>query len=177
MKPFPLSKIRLRAGTASVEFAIVLVLLVPMLIGVWEIGRLVNIQQRVVNAAREGARQASTGEKTTAEVKQFVLDYLKVAGITKITKQASTADDVKAGGKVYVEVKVFNLTGQEVKNADARDALQNYRLQVTVTILFRDVELSPTNYFLEPDRTVTSTVHWICMKDVPLQVNQDIPLY
>jgi Flp pilus assembly protein TadG len=35
--------------------------LVPLMLGVWEVGRLVHVQQVVVNATREGARLAAQG--------------------------------------------------------------------------------------------------------------------
>ena len=39
-----------------------------LLMGVWEVGRLVQVEQLLNNAAREGARQASTSNVTTAGV-------------------------------------------------------------------------------------------------------------
>ncbi len=166
-----------RTGAAAIEFALVLVVLVPFLLGVWEIGRLVNVQQTIHSSAREGARQASTGERSTKEVQEFVLDFLTTSGFTKIDKLAANEADVQSGGKVYVEVKVYDLDGNEKVGMDAKDAQQNYKIEVTTTVLFNDVEFSPTNYFLGEDRTVSATVSWNCMKDIPLKVNQQIPLY
>jgi Flp pilus assembly protein TadG len=49
-----------RRGVAAVETAVVLnFFLVPLLIGIWEMGRLVQVQQIVANSAREGARLAA----------------------------------------------------------------------------------------------------------------------
>ncbi len=51
-----------RAGVATVEFAAALsFVLAPMLLGLWEMGRAVHVQQVVSNAAREGARLAAQG--------------------------------------------------------------------------------------------------------------------
>lgn len=51
-----------RSGAAAVEMAVVMnLVLVPLLLGVWEVGRLVHVQQVVVNATREGARLAAQG--------------------------------------------------------------------------------------------------------------------
>lgn len=51
-----------RAGIATVEAALVLSLVVvPLMLGVWEIGRLVYAQQVVATAAREGCRLAAQG--------------------------------------------------------------------------------------------------------------------
>jgi len=52
-----------RSGAAAVEFAIVMnFVLVPLMIGVWELGRVVFVQQLVASAAREGARLAAQGQ-------------------------------------------------------------------------------------------------------------------
>src|SRR5262245_18175606 len=54
--------VRQRSGTASVECGVVLMfVLVPLILGVWEVGRLVFCQQVIVNACGEGARMASQG--------------------------------------------------------------------------------------------------------------------
>src|SRR5262249_8726464 len=70
-----------RRGAAAVELALVLPLIIILLTGIWEVGRMVEVQQILSNAAREGARQASTGQITNADVEQVVVQYLNVAGI------------------------------------------------------------------------------------------------
>ena len=54
---------RQRNASACVECAVCLLFLVPLLIGLWEVGRLVEVEQFLNNAVREGGRQASTGMK------------------------------------------------------------------------------------------------------------------
>lgn len=97
---------RPRSGVAAVETAVVLTfLLVPLLIGIWEMGRLVQVQQIVANSAREGARLAaqartinSTGTPTLVtaavappnalglpNVKAAVFQTLVGAGLNKLT--------------------------------------------------------------------------------------------
>lgn len=88
-----------RRGVAAIELAFVTALLVvPLLIGIWEVGRLVQVQQIVSNAAREGARlsaQAFTintaGVPTqikvntgSVNVRHAVYDYLHGAGLTRL---------------------------------------------------------------------------------------------
>ena len=88
-----------RGATAAVEFGITAPLLVTLLLGIWEVGRLVQVQQLTNNAVREAGRQASTGKRTADQVQQAALNYLTRAGIntagatvtlTNIT-EASTA--------------------------------------------------------------------------------------
>src|SRR4051794_34205705 len=48
-----------RRGVAAVEFALVLPFLLLLLIGVWELGRMIQVQMILHNAARDGARLAA----------------------------------------------------------------------------------------------------------------------
>jgi Flp pilus assembly protein TadG len=165
-----------RRGVAAVECAAALIFLIPLLLGVWEVGRLVSVQQLLSNGAREGGRQASTGLKTSAEVRTGVLTYLQNAGLSKLTAVAANADDLAGGGKVLVDVRVYDTADNLRSGVDASAALQNERIEVTVIILYKDVSLSPTAAFLEPDAQVKATVSWRSMKDIPITVNNTIPL-
>src|SRR5438046_9592422 len=49
---------KLEAGTAIVEGALALLLLITFLFGIMEAGRLFNVQETLTDAAREGARVA-----------------------------------------------------------------------------------------------------------------------
>src|SRR5947209_6013610 len=71
-----------RRGTAAVELAVCLPFLMILLVGVWEVGRMVEVKQLMCNAVREGGRQAATGTQTTAQVKQYVVNYLNTNGIS-----------------------------------------------------------------------------------------------
>ena len=88
-----------RRGVASVELAAVfLFVVVPLLIGVWEVGRLVQVQQVVANSAREGARLAAQGytingfasptqimvNSGSPNVHDSVYQYLYAAGLTNL---------------------------------------------------------------------------------------------
>jgi len=66
-----------------VEFALVVVIVLLLLIGVSEFGRAWNICQVLSNAAREGARLAAlpTGFTTAAAVRSRIDDYLTSAGM------------------------------------------------------------------------------------------------
>jgi len=108
-------------GTAAVEMAFVMsFILPPLLLGTWEVGRMFNVKETLSNAAREGARQASAGRITNAQVQQVVLNYLTNAGIP-------------TGNAV---VTVSDLTNP---GADATTASQFDQFQVGVTLPFKDV--------------------------------------
>ncbi len=73
-------RIHRRSGTACVELAVVLPVLVLLLTGIWEVGRMVEATQVVSNAAREGVRCAANGNKSVAQVDTAVKNYLIAAG-------------------------------------------------------------------------------------------------
>jgi Flp pilus assembly protein TadG len=53
-----------RRGAAVVEFAILIGPMLLLLAGTWEVGRFIEAQQILTNAAREGVRLAVTGQNT-----------------------------------------------------------------------------------------------------------------
>lgn len=73
-----------RRGIAIAEFAMIMTfILVPMMAGVWDIARFVDINQILTRAAREGVVQASRNQDPSQSVK----DYIQAAGLdpTKLT--------------------------------------------------------------------------------------------
>ncbi|HEX3998015.1 MAG TPA: TadE/TadG family type IV pilus assembly protein [Pirellulales bacterium] len=75
-----------RRGTAVVEAAVILPILLTMMFGVWEVGRMIEVSQILDNAAREGARLAAGGyvngtAVTTAQVQTAVQNYMTAAGL------------------------------------------------------------------------------------------------
>jgi Flp pilus assembly protein TadG len=108
----------------AVEAALVLPVLVIVLLGVWEVGRLVQVNQLLENAAREGARLAAGGYVngvgvTSAMVQQAVRDYLTAAGLP-------------AGTVNGAQIQVTNLSAN--KWSDPVDAQPRDQFRVTVTI-------------------------------------------
>ena len=75
--------VKKRDGQNLVEFAIVVVLLLALLLGIVEFGRVWMTFQVVTNASREGARVAAlpTGFSTTADVSTKVTDYMNSANL------------------------------------------------------------------------------------------------
>lgn len=146
-----------RAAHAAVELAVCLPLLLIMLVGVWEVGRLVEVQQLLCNAVREGGRQASTGNKDLASVQQYVVNYLNTNGISKVSK---------------TDVTFTNLT--DTTRKDPTDAEQLDQLRVSVTVPADNVRWvllkSVTGV-----QNLTASADWFCMRDVPITVNTVIP--
>jgi Flp pilus assembly protein TadG len=146
-----------RTGAACIEFAVILIFLMPLLLGVWEVGRLVEVEQFLNNAAREGGRQASAGNLNTAAVQQIVVNYLTTNGIPCDTTM----------------VTVTNLTSSS--RNDPTKAQQLDQFQVTVTIPFNSVRWVILNQ-ITSTKNLSATVVFYSMNDVPLTINTIIPL-
>lgn len=146
-----------RRGVAAVEFAVVLPLLCVLIFGVWEVSRLINVQQVMCNAVREGGRQVSTGVRSYAEIKQVVVNYLAEQNITITTSDVSIANSTNAS------------------NTDPTVAAQLDRFRVTVTVAIASVRwLSPGFYKFTGNMTASSD--WFSMNDTPLTVSNDVPI-
>lgn len=171
-----------RRGVAAVELAMVTMLfIVPVLFGVWEVGRLVQVQQIVSNAAREGARLAaqaytvrtdgtttqisrdSTGG--TPNVRNYVYQYLYAAGLTNI--QNTTAD-------LTVTFTFLAARSDGLPSTEPYQGQKGQPFQVTVTLndwsKVRWVNLGLVN-----PSSVTSTVTWQMLIDDPFTVNTGLP--
>ncbi len=146
-----------RRGTAAVEVAVCLPLLMTLIIGAWEVGRLVEVKQLLCNAVREGGRQAATGSATTDQVQQYVINYLNTNGITGVTTSMVTFQD---------------LTNPSVTDPTA--AAQMDRLRVSVTVPYTAFRWSLLSQ-ITSDTTLSASADWFSMVDAPITVNTTIP--
>jgi Flp pilus assembly protein TadG len=147
-----------RRGTAAVEAAFsIAVLLLPLLLGAWEMGRMVEVQQVLTNGAREGCRQASTGKLTNAQVQQVVVTYLQNAGLPT-TNAVVTVSDLTASG------------------TDVSLAAQLDQLQVTVTIPFSDVRVISLNLVTNSSTNMTGQAIWYSLRDKPYAAPSPPPI-
>lgn len=146
-----------RRGAAAVEFAVIALFLAPLIIGVWEVSRLVEVQQYLSNAVREGGRQASTGNKNADAVKQDVINYLARNGITAYAS----------------EITIENLTASSRSDPTQGQQLDQYR--VYLKIPFDRVRWILLGQISTTTELSASSV-WCSMRDVPLAINTTIPL-
>jgi Flp pilus assembly protein TadG len=146
-----------RSATAAVELAICLPLLFVLITGVWEVGRMVQTQQLVANAAREGGRQASGGLKTNTQVCQFVVDYLQMNGLTSVTLS---------------NVTLTNLTASSRSDPSTANQLDQFHLVVTVP--YSSIRWS-TLAQITSTSNITASADWYAMRDLPLAVDSAIP--
>ena len=95
-----------RRGAAMVEFALILPVLVLILFGVIEFGRMVMVHQVLVNASREGARLAVLPGTTSAQVQNTIDGYMASAGITGHTATFPDPNTIPPGQSLTVSVSV-----------------------------------------------------------------------
>jgi Flp pilus assembly protein TadG len=158
------SNARRQTGSATVELVVALPVMVGLMLGIWEVGRLVEVQQIMSNAAREGVRQAATGNYTAAQVTTIVNNYLTNAGINN------------SGSNVYI----YNLTqdptptsGQASDDPTAANQLEH--LHLILTLPFSNVKWAVVNKKMTSVTTITATADFDCLKDKPLTVDSTLP--
>src|SRR5262245_39059290 len=130
-----------RRGAALVELALLLPLVLTLLLGVWEVGRMIEVQQAVSNAAREGGRQAATGTRTVSQVQQAVLNCLANSGLST-TGTVVTVTNVSSPG------------------TDPTAADQLHRLRVDVAVPFANVRWIALDMFVPPGSNISSSAEW-----------------
>jgi Flp pilus assembly protein TadG len=179
MRPYAPGAGRRRRGVAAVEFACIVPLLLLLLVGIWELGRIIHVQIIMNNAARDAARLAAqanvvntTGAYTqirfdtgTPNIEQSVQSYLTAAGITDLTGlviELQFVEPATAGGSVPTAV-----------NADPCDGVKNQRFRVKVSIPYDNVRW--TSLSLINPSTLTAEVYWQCLVDDPFTVNTSLP--
>lgn len=97
-----------RRGAAAVEFAVVAPIFLLLVFGMIEYGRMVMVQQILVNASREGARKAVLDGSVNADVLSVVDQYLDSGSIdgATITVVPTNPEDAGFGDPVTVTVSV-----------------------------------------------------------------------
>jgi Flp pilus assembly protein TadG len=150
------ASIRRRSGTAAVEAAFLLPLALILMLGTWEVGRMVEVTQILTNAVREGGRSASTGQNTNSQVQQTVLNYLKNAGLPS-TLATVTVNDLTSPG------------------TDCTAATELDQLQVQVTIPFTAVRWSAAQLVTNSSTTLKATTVYYSNNGLSYPTNISVP--
>jgi len=143
-----------RTAVAAVEFAVTAPLLLLLLTGVWEVGRMVYVKQIISNAAREGARAASSGSFDYAAIQSRVRNYVRNSGLLETN--------------VVVEVK--SITNNTGPNYSPTNASQLDELEVYVSIPFNDVRWAALDQ-ITSIQNIEATSRWYSAKDVPIVID------
>jgi Flp pilus assembly protein TadG len=158
-----------RRGVVAVEAAIVLPLLLIMMLGLWEVGRIIQVQQILVNSAREGARMAAGGyvdstPVTETMVHQAVRDYLQAAGLP-----------AAAVSGAQVELDCLESPAW----TDPADALPLDKFQVTVRLPAGAAFESTRWSFvakITPTSQMEAVVDWVSLNNEKITVDTQLPL-
>jgi len=157
-----------RRGVVAVEAAFVLPIVVILMLGTWEVGRILQISATLNQAAREGARIAAGGTSngqtvTVSTVQQAIRDYLTSSGFPTAA----------VGGAVISVQNLSTNTWTDPGNAKPLDAYS-----VTVTIPAGAPFDSLRWIVLNSLTNVTSmsaTSHWKSANDETLTVDAQLP--
>jgi Flp pilus assembly protein TadG len=147
---------RNRRGVAAVEFAVVLPIIIAVLLGIWEVGRVADVKEILFNSASVGGRMASTGVNTAAQVQTAVTNYLALAGIPT--------------QNVTVTVNDLTSPGTDPTAASTLD-----QLQVIVTVPFSAVSWSSTSMFVPGTTLLSATVRWYSTNPQSYPANITVP--
>lgn len=156
-------------GVVAVEAAVTLPLLIILMFGMWEVARIVQVHQIVVNAAREGARLAAGGyvngtPVTSSMVQQAVRDYMTASGLPTAAVSGAQITLVCQASPTWT---------------NPADALPLDRFQVTVSIpsgaAFDSLRWSMVNR-LTSTTSMSATVSWESLTDSKIVVSTTLPL-
>lgn len=168
-----------RKAVAAVEFVFVLPLLLLLLVGIWELGRIIQVQTSLNNAARDGARLAaqanivnSTGANTqirfntgTPNIEGSIKAALTAAGITN---QTGLVIELQ-----FMEPASGTGPAPTAVNADPYTGVKNQRFRILVSLPYENVRW--TTLSLINPTTISTEIQWQCLVDDPFTVNTMMP--
>lgn len=177
-----------RHGAAAVEFAVCLPLVILILSGLWEVGRMTEVQQVMWNSAREAARDASLGQDDLLKITNNLLTYLQKAEPSAFGQGHTTsikASVVSLPKDTYgytcwddtVNRELFTMTYTNATNPTLTDptvALQLDRYEIGVQVPYPSIGWIPVPQITGRDRLYVA-VDWVSMRDSPFQITPALP--
>jgi Flp pilus assembly protein TadG len=157
---------RSSSGVAAVEMALSLPLVLTLLIGTWEVGRILEVHQFLNVGAREAARQAGSGLLTNSQVQQIAVNYMRNA-------LGDSSGNMTRNLAVTVTVYSASNPGTP-ESIDASQASALDLLVISVSIPYQDVRwiALPTVTGAQSLRTQST---WVCLKDFPFPTTAPQP--
>jgi Flp pilus assembly protein TadG len=179
-----------RSGAAAVEFAICAIPMFLLLIGLWEVGRMVEVQQVVWTSAREAARDASLGQDSLQTVATNLASYLQNAEPTAFAKGHATSlkapsftlpantygytcwDTTASPNKELFTVTFADMTNSAITDPTGMAQLDRYEIGVQVP--YASIGWSTIPQITGIVR-LQATVDWVSMVDSPFQITPSLP--
>jgi Flp pilus assembly protein TadG len=177
-----------RRGVAAAEFAICLPILFLALYGLFEVGRMTEVQNVVWNSAREGSRDASMGQVNLQGVTNNVLTYLQGAEPTAFGQGHSTsliAPVVTLPANTYgytcwdttANRELFTLTFTDITNSTVTDPTGMAQLdqyQIGVQVPYASIGWLPVAKITGKTRLYV-TLNWASLVDSPFEIAPYLP--
>lgn len=135
-----------RRGTAVIEATVTLPLIVILLIGILEVGRMLDAQVILENAVREGSRQAAGGVYTNSQAQQVVLNYMSNAGLSTSAANVTVSDLTNPG-------------------TDCSAANENDELEVTVTVPFSSIQWCAAHLVTNSSTQLSASAIWFSARN------------
>jgi hypothetical protein len=184
-----------------VELAIVMPFLVFLLLGLWEVGRVLMVQNIMTNAAYEGGRLASSGgffssanynDPTSGQqmtllysqdssgnpipydVQKRVLTYLKAEGLSTQGVQITVTNISQNWSGTYTGGTSASGSSSGT-NDPAAAASQMDHLQVNVQVPYSSISWSTLGAFIPNSTTLSVTVDWYSLRNSPVSVPTTLP--
>lgn len=92
-------------GSAVADFVLVLVILIPLFLGILQVGLVLLVRNTLANAAAEGARHAATLDRDLAAGEQWTRQQIAGAVSGRFARDID-ASLVSVGGQPTVEIRV-----------------------------------------------------------------------
>ncbi len=158
---------RSRRAVAAVEAALILPIVLVLMLGLWEVGRLVDLSMTLQDAARRGARLAAGGVSggsnvTCAMVQSTVQNYLQAAGFPSAAYNNA-------------QVTVTNLSSDTWTDPYQAQPLDAFSVTVTIPAgaPFNSLLWIPSN--LTGVSQLSAQVEWLSNNDTTVTVSTQLP--
>jgi Flp pilus assembly protein TadG len=177
-----------RQGVAAVEFALCSPIIVLLLLGLWEVGRIAQVSNVMRNGAREAARDASLGQDNLHTVASNLAAYLQGAlptafGQGHSTTLQSPSISLPANTTGYTcwdntaNEELFTLTFTDITNPNVTDPTTMQKLdhyQIGIQVPYSTVGWTSAAQISGINR-ISITVDWASMCDAPFQITPNLP--
>lgn len=155
----------------AVEAALCLPLLLVLMLGMWEVGRLTQVSQILANASREGARYAALGTAnvngantpiTVAMVQQTVANYLYSAGLPNAAVSG-------------VQTTLTNQSNHNWTNPSDAQPLDKFLLTVTIPSGPAFNSLQWCALHITGTNQLSASATWFSLADSQVTVSTQLP--